>query len=413
MEAEEKQNQENFTMGSVASAERDSVDQEQSRKRYSLNRMLHRVVGLVSALLMLWIAGTGTMMQLIDLKAIYRHEPQTTPTELSMQEGMYGPGGYAVIQLSDFNAMAFPKGFDLNQAIGVVLQAAHTPQNQGGGAGSGPGGGELNPMAWAELRMIHGVPIGQVMLGTRLVAFNALTGQPVTPVPPVALPQGRGLPPSLRQKLKTLHRFWNRSDTPGVYFEFLSGLILMFLLLTGVVMYFRLLGMRVGQGSWQLLWLSGGGWWRGLHRVVSILAAAFILCIAFSGTWIGFESSVGPLRRAFAGTAPVPAAGPQRPVAQPAAGGGQPGQAAGGPAAGGAGGAGGGRGRRNPIDLIIPLRDAEVQDMTTTTLAAMQRASSLVTLIKAIRLRILRPGEAGRGDQQRRRRDQPIRLQRR
>jgi uncharacterized iron-regulated membrane protein len=644
-------------MGSVASAE--PVNQEQSRKRYSLNRILHRVVGLVAALLMLWIAGTGTIMQLVDLKAIFTHEPQSTPTELSMQEGMYGPNGYAVIQVSDFSAAPFPKGFDINQGVGTVLQAAHTPQNQGGGAGSGqaagsggqgpgpnaaansgdpgagrrggggddgaraaggpggspaaggrgaggtgggrprggggdsaaraaggpgsgsasagggpgaggpegggggrmqmssddrvaaidkvvtltadqkmkikaiydtdtkkaadlrasqdpdmrtklmalrtdqnthiealltadqkpkydayvasipqgrgpggggegaalttgspgsngpggarrggggegaalaasgprggsgaaggpgtgnpgggprdggngngsaraaaggpggggPGGGprgggqggpQFNPMAWAELRMIDGVPIGQVMMGTRLEAFNALTGQPVTPVPPVAIPQGRGLPPSLRQKLKTLHRFWNRSDTPGVYFEFLAGLILLLLLLTGLVMYFRLLGVRARQGRWSLLWLTGGGWWRGLHRVISVLAAAFILCQAFSGTWIGFESSAGPLRRALMGPAPRPAAGQQPPAGQPAVGGqpaagGQPGQAAGGP-----GGVGGGRGRRNPIDFIIPLRDAEVQDMTAVTLASMQELHPN-ELIKAIRLRI-------------------------
>ena len=638
-------------MSSVAPVQQQPVRRPEARPAISWSRVLHRVGGLVGGLLMLWIACTGIMMQLIDLKAIFTHEPQTTATQLSIQEGMYGPANYAVIQLSDFNAPTFPKGFDINQGIATVLQAAHTPQNQvgaagvgpaagpggqgpgvsggprggarsggadrtagvpgaggfgganargaapgrvssrdgsaegtapagqpradagggpgggspggrggpgqqssedrvaaidkvvtltadqknkikaiydanqqkaadirasqdpdmrtklaalradqdghiaalmtadqkpkyeaylaampqGRGAGSGaapggdsgaraaggsggpggsggartdvaasgpgnrgigatgsvpvpggvrgggdggprtaggpgsggpgaggPGGGgrqggggqsnaQLNPMAWVELRMINGAPVGQVMLGTRLEAFNAVTGASVTPIPPVALPQGRALPPSLRQKLKTLHRFWNRSDTPGVYVEFLAGLFLMMLIVTGLVMYFRLLGTRVRQGRRSPLWLKGGGWWRGLHRVVSVLAAAFIFCIAFSGTWIGFESSYGPIKRVFAGTPPRAAAGQQRQAGQ-AASGGQPGQGAR-PAAGGgqpgqgAGGPGGGRGRRNPIDFIIPLRDAEVQDMTATTLTAMHDLRP-EEAIKAIRLRI-------------------------
>lgn len=608
-------------MASIASAERETVTKEQTRKGFSLNRVLHRVGGLFASLLLLWIAGTGTLMQLLDLKAIFSHEPQTTATQLSIQEGMYGPANYAVIQLSDFNAPPLPKDFDINQGVASVLQAAHPSQNQGsgaagpalaaggseqgprgnagpgngrpsggpgggsktggveggnrgvgatggeraaggpggggpqgGGPGGGPGGGgggrgqmssedrvaaidkavtltadqkakikaiyeanqqkaadirasqdpdmrtklaalradqdsriaamlspdqkpkyeayaasagpgggpggrgpggggagagtataaiapgatagsapngdgggrsgdraggnpgggpgrgdraasaqggapvagvaptgrprqgggqgggaQMNPMAWVEVRMANGQPIGQLMMGTRLEAFNAQTGAAVTPFPPVALPQGRGLPPSLRQKVKTLHRFWDRTDVPGVYVEFFAGLFLLMMTLTGLVMYFRLLGVRFRQGRRSLLWLTGGGWWRGTHRVVSVLAAAFILCIAFSGTWIGFESSFGPIKRALSGA-------PQRPAGgQPQ---GQAGQAVGGPGAqGGQGGpGGGGRGRRNPIDFIIPLRDAEVQEMTTVTLASMKQMHPN-EVIKAVRLR--------------------------
>jgi uncharacterized iron-regulated membrane protein len=207
-----------------------------------------------------------------------------------------------------------------------------------------------------------GAPIGQVMMGTRLEAFDARTGEPVAAIPPAPIPQGARLPPSLRQKLKTLHRFWNRGDTPGVYFEFLTGLILATLLITGLVMYFRLLSARARLGRRQLFWLTGG-MWRGLHRAVSLVAAVFLLCMAFSGTWIGFESSVNALRRSGGGEAPVIIAGqPRRTAAD-------------------------GARRRNPIDYIIPLRDAEVLDMTATTLDAMQRLHP-GTPIKAIRLRI-------------------------
>jgi hypothetical protein len=99
----------------------------------------------------------------------------------------------------------------------------------------------------------------------------------------------------------------------------------------------------------QWFWFTGGKL-RGLHRAVSVVAAVFLVCMAFSGTWIGYESSVNALGRADAGGGP---SGP----------------------------------RRNPIDFIVPLRDNEVQDMTTITVQAMQRLHSDAA-IKAIRLRI-------------------------
>jgi len=336
----------------ATSAESEIVNQERSRKGFSLSRTIHRIGGLLASLLMLYLAGTGVTMQILDLHAILTHTPATDPTVLSMNEGMYGPGNFPVIQLTDINAAALPPGFDINQAIGTVLQATHGDQ---------PG-----PMAWVEVRVVNGIPIGQVMMGTKLEAFNARTGEHVTPVPPTAMPAGARLPPSLRQKIKTWHRFWNRADTPGVYFEVLSGVIMWTLLITGLVMYFRLLRARARQGRSQIFWLTGGGLWRGLHRVVSVAAALFILCIAFSGTWIGFESVVNALRRSGGGggTPPV-AAGRQ----------GQPGQ----PATV--------RRRSNPADFIVPLRDAEVREMTATTLASMQQLNPGAA-VKAIRLRV-------------------------
>jgi uncharacterized iron-regulated membrane protein len=439
-------------MGTIASAETEPAGKEKSRRQFPLNRFLHRIVGILASLLLLWIAVTGIGMQLLDLKAILTHEPPTDPQELSMQEGMYGPANFAVIQVSDFSAPTLPQGFDIGQAISTVLQAVHTQQNPGSGPGaspgagavasgpraSGPGGGraarvgdgpggnpkgslgvrpvggpnaadgvtssgrpgrgqgagpnagpgagpgggqrigqggeQYNPLAWIELRMANGIPIGQAMVGTKLEAFNAQTGEPVAPVPPVDIPQGGRLPPSLRQKLKTLHRFWNRQDAPGVYVEFLAGLILWTLILSGLIMYFRLWSTRWRQGRPQPFWLTGGGLWRALHRVISVVAAVFLMWMAFTGTWIGFESSVGPVRRLFA---PKPVVFQGMP-AQAAAGvqqGQQVGQLAG----------PGGR-RRNPVDFILPLRDAEVREMTATTLASMQQLHPTLP-IKAIRLR--------------------------
>ncbi len=283
---------------------------------------------------MLWLAGTGSTIQFLDLNAVLTHAPATDPTRVSMVEGMYGPPNFAVIQLADFGATPFPADFDIQQGIATVLQSAQVPQRQEARA-------PLSAMSWIELRMLDGIPVGQVMLGTQLEAFNARTGTPVAASPPQRIPQGARLPPSLRQKLKTLHRFWNRGDTPGVYFEFLAGLVLFTLLITGLVMYFQLLRARRRIKRKQLFWLTGGKW-RGWHRGVSVVAAAFLLCMAFSGTWIGFESSWNALGRT-AGGGPPPAA--------------------------------------------APVVAAEVADMTATTLEALQRLHP-GTPIKAIRLRV-------------------------
>jgi|GEM_PF-650669 len=342
-------------MSFTASSGHDTVNKAPSRKGISLNRTIHRTLALFAALLTLWLGATGSTIQLLDFNAMATHAPASDPTALSMAEGMYGPATFPVIQVSDFSAPTLPEGFDIAQAIGVVLRAAHSSQNLGDG--------QLNPMAWVELRVVDGMPIGQVMLGTTLEAFNARSGAPVSAAPPALIPQGGRLPPSLRQKLKTLHRFWNRGDTPGVYFEFLSGLVLLTLLITGLVMYFRLLSARTRIGRRQWFWLTGG-WWRGLHRAVAVLATVFLLCIAFTGTWIGFESTVNALRRSGDSGGP-PAAAPGRQT-QPAMGSAR---------------------RRNPIDFIIPLRDAEVREMTATTLESMQRLHP-GTPIRVFRLRV-------------------------
>ena len=290
---------------------------------------------------MLWLAGTGSTIQVLDLTATLTHLSPADPTVLSMAEGMYGPGNFAVIQVRDFDSTTFPEGFNFRHAVEAVLQAASsraTGPEQLGGAG---GTQQSNQISWLELRMVNGAPVGQIMVGPQLAAFDTRTREPVQPVPPIAIPQGGRLPPSLRQKFKTLHRFWNRGDTPGVYFEFVAGLILWMLLITGLVMYFQLLKARSRIGRRQLFWLSGG-LWRGLHRTVSVVAATFLICMAFSGTWIGYESSFMALGRQISG-------------------------------------------RPAPL-TVTQLQDADIRSMTAVTLEAMQRLRP-GTPIKALRLR--------------------------
>ncbi|HVN99305.1 MAG TPA: PepSY-associated TM helix domain-containing protein [Steroidobacteraceae bacterium] len=256
-----------------------------------MNRTVHRLLAIVAVLAMLWLGITGIGMQGIDLAAEASHQPMSDPTGLSIIEGMYGQPAFAVVQVSDFAAEPLPRDLDLDGAIGTVLQA-HRAAHPGAVASaaavaSADTGATIDLI---ELRVVDHVPIGQVMAGGQLEAFDALRGTPVEARAPRMIPQGRRLPPSLRQRLKTLHRFWDRSDTPGVYFEVVVGVVLWTLLVTGLVMYFRLLSARRRTRRPQWFWLAGGTW-RGLHRSVSIVAALFLVFMAFTGTWIGVESS--------------------------------------------------------------------------------------------------------------------------
>jgi uncharacterized iron-regulated membrane protein len=85
-----------------------------------------------------------------------------------------------------------------------------------------------------------------------------------------------------------LHRFWSQHDVPGVWFELLCGIALWAALITGLARYVRLLDERWETERYGLFW-RGGGLWRAAHRLISLAAALFLVAIAFSGTWLGFD----------------------------------------------------------------------------------------------------------------------------
>lgn len=249
-------------------------------------RTYHRILAILAVLLMLYLGVTGTGMQLLDLYAIGRHAPITDPTIVSINEGRYGNGDMQVMTDADLTGHDLPTGLDYNRAMGVVLAAMHrdVPDAQ---------------PRFVELRMVDGRVVGQARLGPtpmgrpgspeaqdHLRAWDAATGEAVaaTPVPFL------GLPDSLRQDLKVLHRFWGRRDVPGVYAEFASGIILWVFIVTGLILYWRLYKMRVKIKRPQLFW-SAGGMWRTWHRTISLASAVFLILVAATGTWLGFEST--------------------------------------------------------------------------------------------------------------------------
>lgn len=292
-------------------------------------RTYHRLLAVLTVFLMLWLAMTGTGIQLLDLYAIARHAPVNDPTVVSINEGRYGNGDIQVMTDTDLTAQDLPAGLDHDRAMTIVLATLHRDV-----PGAQP--------RFVELRMAGGRVVGQVRLGPtpnggpdHLRAWDAATGAPVT-VTPVPL---LGLPDSWRQKLKVLHRFWESHDVPGVFAELASGIVLWVFIITGLTLYWRLHRARVRIKRPQVFW-SAGGLWRTWHRILSLASALFLILIAGTGTWLGFESTwhVFALPR--------------------------------GPA----------------VETAAPLQDAQVHAMTRATLAAF-RALEPGTPIRVLRVR--------------------------
>ena len=289
-------------------------------------RTLHRLLAIVALGVLLFIGGSGTLIQSIDLYTLLRHAPEDDPVMMSINEGRYGPPDFEVLSAYDFTAIPLPASLDIPQSMANALQAWHQQAT------------EASPR-FVELRMARGVAIGQVGIGKNVQAFDASSGSPVasTNLSPITRTL---MPPSLRQTTKQLHRFWISHDVPGVWVELISGLVLWTLLISGLIMYFKLLKARAKLKRRQLFWFAGG-WWRSLHRIISVVASVFLVLVAFSGTWLGFES----VYHTFAAKP-----GPH-------------------------------------VDPMAPISDIDVQQMTAATLTSLKQAEPQ-TPIKVLRVRL-------------------------
>lgn len=153
----------------------------------------------------------------------------------------------------------------------------------------------------------------------------------------------------MHQKFKELHRV----SVLGDNWELVNALIgigLFSMIVTGLVLYFRLLRARKRAGLNALFW-SAGGWWRSTHRAVSLVAAVFLLVVSLSGALLSFDSFalgvyVMAHHSSHNGRFPVGMVG----------------------------------------DLSSPLRDAELPAMLRTTLSAYHAAYGAAP-IKVLRLR--------------------------
>ncbi len=261
-------------------------------------RTVHRVLSLIACLFLLYIGVTGTLIQTLDLTALLTGKPESDPTMQSINEGRFGNGFYSAVTRADWSSASLPANVDVARGFSLALTHFHEVRP------------DMTP-AFVELRMVDGRVVGQVAyadpgappdprrMGTPVsaLAFDIATGRQVAPIDV----RGAYPAPSLRQTLKQWHRFWGPNffglrDVPGVYIELLCGLAMSALIVTGLVMYFRLLKQRRKIKRPGMFWMTSDRW-RSLHRGVSVAASVLLILVAFSGTWIGFESAYATFNR--------------------------------------------------------------------------------------------------------------------
>jgi uncharacterized iron-regulated membrane protein len=126
-------------------------------------------------------------------------------------------------------------------------------------------------------------------------------------------------PPDNVTKRNTL-KAWHRGNIIGMTGQVLGllvGLSLITLLVTGVVLYFKLWAARRKAGRPGFFWSAKESLWRRLHRWIAIVAAAFIFNIAVSGSILAYgEIQLNVFLQHHIGAAPYPRPTPMPPVSE-------------------------------------------------------------------------------------------------
>jgi uncharacterized iron-regulated membrane protein len=238
-------------------------------------RTVHRVISLFVVLVTLYLGVTGTVIQGVDLRSIYRHAPATDPDMMAMREDHDGPGVYAVIGTADYTTAVLPAQFNYQAALPKLMIAAR--------AALGP-----SPLDYAEFRMNENAPVGKVLSGNQLFTYQFTNDQSQLGPPP---PRADERQTSTRNRFKSLHRMTTFNEDWMLFINPIVGISMGAFVVTGLWMYFQLLSARsrIRRRNW--FWKSGG-WWRTLHRWTSLVAAVFLMVVALSGTWLAYESLV-------------------------------------------------------------------------------------------------------------------------
>jgi hypothetical protein len=211
-------------------------------------RTVHRFIALVAAIFGLWVGGTGTAIQIVDLRAILGHAPANDPNVQAIRDGRDGPPNFQVLVDSDFDAQALPSNFDFDGALNKVINATRTAVGDAS-------------MRFVELRMLNGQPVGNVAAQDKALRFDALTGAVLVSVdvaPPVKLPPA-GNRTSLRNTLKNIHRMTTFGNTTTILF-FLLSLMLLVMIVSGLAMYYQLWRARARMNRSGMFWSAGGNW---------------------------------------------------------------------------------------------------------------------------------------------------------
>lgn len=298
-------------------------------------RIFHRIAGVLVLVFALYLAVTGSWIQIVDLAAITSHRPADDPNMLAIRESINGQPYYEVIAPADYSAPDLPQGFDFHGALDKSVHAARAASAAGAA------------VKWLEFRMVDNQPVVQVLSSEKAMRFNAMTAAPLNY--PQPRPRTGPSLPSQHLIAKNWHRLFAFGD--GIlWLNMLAGIALFSVIVAGLILYVRLYLARARLGKGALLWSAGGGL-RTLHRGVSIVAAVFLLVVSVSGTLLAFDSFYFGIYRQMHHVV-----------------------------------LGGGKGPPHPLpDYLQPLTDDNLRQMLTTTLSA---AGTKGVSIRAVRLRI-------------------------
>jgi uncharacterized iron-regulated membrane protein len=260
-------------------------------------RSIHRFVTLGIGVFLLFLGVTGTAVQLIDLRSIAFVNSPHDPNVLAMREAFDGPGTYAVRQAADYSAAPLPAAIDYAGSLATVIQATRAKLGN-------------VPTSYVEFRMAGKASVGQVGFGKGHLRFNPASGELLEQTQ--IDKRDDQSPESARNTFKRLHRMTTFGNW-ALYINIFVSLGVAVLIVTGIILYWKLYRGRRKIKRPGLFW-TGGGTWRMLHRSISICASLVLIVITSSGAWLAVESlGMGlylskrpPGQNSFAPSAPRP-----------------------------------------------------------------------------------------------------------
>jgi uncharacterized iron-regulated membrane protein len=239
-----------------------------------LLRRVHRLATLVAAVLALYLGITGMLIQVIDLRVIMTHAPATDPDLRAIRESFDGPADFQVRQTADYLALPLPASIDPRAMMATTVLAARRALGQ-------------VPLTYVELRMAGRTAIGRVGVAGGHLDVNPVSGALLARAGHDAVDTAP--PQSLRNDVKHLHRMTTFGDA-ALVLNILAAIALVVLIATGMLIQWQLVRARwrIGQRA---LWWRGGGAWRSLHRLISLLAVVVLTVVTLSGAWLAVESA--------------------------------------------------------------------------------------------------------------------------
>lgn len=236
-------------------------------------RSVHRVLSILVVLFTLYLGATGSLIEIVDFDTIITRPSPFDPNQMAMREDFAGPDNFRVLGVADNVAPVLPAHADLRRMMQTVTAAA---RRQFGTA----------PFKFVELRMAATGPVGQVQTDRGTFRFDAVSGG-FLGAAPAMIDESRP-PVAFRNTIKHLHRMTSFGNW-ALWINIFVSISLATLIVTGIVMYWRVLKVRRKIRRPNPFWVAGG-WWRSLHRSISMACALFLTVITLSGAWLAFES---------------------------------------------------------------------------------------------------------------------------